>query len=137
MYGKGLLKGLAITIKHFFQPAITEQYPDVMPKLPSAVKSTFELEKAKCISCGICANACPNKVITVKSVKDENNKRQLAGYEMNLQYCLFCGLCVESCPTNAIIISQNFELASFDRADTKLSLVGENKNENVQSKKSD
>lgn len=120
MYGSGLLKGLAITIKHFFQPAITELYPEVKPALPPTVKATFELDDPKCIACGICANACPNKVITVTSEKDENNKRKLTGYEMNMQYCLFCGLCVESCPTDAILVSQDFETAEFSREATKL-----------------
>lgn len=118
-----MLKGLAVTIKHFVQPAITQQYPEVKPKLPPSVKASFQLNREKCIACGICANACPNKVITVKSEKDENNKRRLTGYEMNMQYCLFCGLCAESCPANAIIIGQDFELAAYSRDDIKQRLV--------------
>ncbi|MGI6066588.1 MAG: NuoI/complex I 23 kDa subunit family protein [Bacillota bacterium] len=122
MNGQGLIKGLGVTIKHFFAPKITELYPEVKPNLPPAVKASFEINREKCIACGLCAKACPNQVITMKTVKDENNKRQLAGYEMNMQYCLFCGLCAESCPTGAIIVKQDFELAAYTREDTKKQL---------------
>ncbi|MDD2498102.1 MAG: NADH-quinone oxidoreductase subunit I [Desulfitobacteriaceae bacterium] len=119
MNGQGLIKGLSVTIKHFFSPKITELYPEVKPKLPESVKADFDLDREKCIACGICANACPNKVITIETEKDENNKRRLKRYEMNMQYCLFCGLCAESCPTKAIITKQNFELAAYSRENTK------------------
>lgn len=114
-----MLKGLGVTIKYFFKPKVTELYPEVKPKLPPAVKSCFRLEEEKCIACGLCAKACPNNVITVTTEKDENNKKRLTGYEMNLQYCLYCGLCEESCPTDAIIIDQDFELAAYTREGTK------------------
>lgn len=119
MFGEGLVKGMGVTIRHFFSRKITELYPEVKPDLPPSVKASFDLDWEKCIACGICANACPNKVITVKSAKDENKKRYLTGYEMNMQYCMFCGLCAESCPAKAIILRQDFELAAYSREDTK------------------
>jgi NADH-quinone oxidoreductase subunit I len=122
VYGEGLLKGLGVTIKHFFQPKVTEKYPEVKPKLPPSVKSSFRLDPEKCTACGICANACPNKVISIKSAKDEKNKRYLTDYDMNLQYCLFCGLCEESCPQKALLIDQDFELAAYCREKTKRNL---------------
>lgn len=125
MYGEGLIKGLVVTIKHYFQPKVTQLYPEVMPTLPASVKSSFGMCPEKCIACGICAAACPNKVITVSTGKDENNKKKLTGYEMNMQYCMFCGLCVESCPTNAMTIEQDFELSAYHRSDTKRILFQE------------
>jgi len=114
-----LLKGLGVTLKYFFKPKVTELYPEVKPKLPPSVKSCFRLDPEKCIACGICAKACPNNVITVGTEKDENNKKRLTDYEMNLQYCLYCGLCEESCPTKAILIDQDFELSAYTRENTK------------------
>lgn len=125
MQGTGLLKGLGVTIKRYFSPKVTQAYPEVKPNLPPLVKSRFLLEAEKCIACGICAKACPNKVITVGSRRDENKKRILTSYDMNLQYCLYCGLCVESCPTQAIIIDQDFELSVFNRESTKQELFRE------------
>lgn len=97
-------------------------YPDVMPKVADRFHGSFELHNAKCIACGICANACPNRVIQMSTIKDENNKRKLSGYKMDIQYCLWCGLCVESCPTDAIQFTKEFELATYTRKDVLLDL---------------
>lgn len=118
MYGEGLVKGLKLTIQHFFNRKITEEYPEVMPNLPPRSHGSFVLYPEKCIACGICANACPNGVIKVDSYKNAEGKRKLDKYSMSLGYCLYCGLCVESCPTDAIVFDTNFELACYSREDT-------------------
>jgi len=107
MYGQGLIKGLSITLKHFFEKKITQQYPE---------------ERPKCIACGICSNQCPNNVIKLNSEKDENNKKKLTGYEVMLERCLFCGFCVEACPTKALLWTKDFELTKFHRDDVNLDL---------------
>jgi NADH-quinone oxidoreductase subunit I len=121
MFGKGLLTGLGITIKHFGKHftggAITQMYPEDMPKLPPRSHGSFVLEVPKCIACGLCVNACPNKVIKVDAVKDENNKRKLTGYTMFIERCLFCGLCVEACPTSGLVFSSDFEHGVYTRAE--------------------
>lgn len=129
MFGKGIMTGMGVTLKHFLQHfrggAVTELYPDVMPQLAKRFHGDFYLDVPKCISCGLCANACPNHVISVKSEKDENNKRKLVGYTMMLERCLFCGFCVEACPTNAIAWTQNFELAAYSRDDVNRDMYAE------------
>ena len=122
MYGKGLVKGLGITFKHFFGKAITEQYPEEMPNLSNNFHGSFALDDEKCIACGICAKTCPNNVIEIASSKGEDKKRRLDDYNMDVGLCLFCGLCVESCPTDAINFTQDFELACYARKDTFLNL---------------
>jgi NADH-quinone oxidoreductase subunit I len=122
MFGKGLINGLRVTLGHLFEKNITQQYPEQHPKLPQRSRCSFKLDSGKCISCGICALSCPNKVIAIDSYKDENNKRQLSKYEMELMYCLFCGLCIESCPSKALQSTSNFELSTCNKAETKLTL---------------
>lgn len=122
MRGKGLVKGLGITLKHFFGKKLTQQYPEVRPNLPDKFRGSFELNVPKCISCGMCANACPNKVISVESVKDENNKKKLTGYKMMLERCLYCGFCVEACPTKALATTKEFERTVYSRNDVNLDL---------------
>jgi len=125
--GKGLFTGLGITLKRMLGPNITEFYPEEMPNLPKTVRSSMGLEPEKCISCSLCAMACPNKVITLTSEKDENNKKVLKTYQMDLGRCLFCGLCTEACPTSALTVTQEFENAVFDVDEMKWDMIERSK----------
>lgn len=127
MFGKGLFTGLGITLKRMLGPNITEFYPEEMPDLPKTVRSSMGLEPEKCISCSLCAMACPNKVITLTSEKDENNKKVLKTYQMDLGRCLFCGLCTEACPTSALTVTQDFENAVFDVKDMSWDMIKRSK----------
>lgn len=113
MYGTGLLKGLGVTGKHFFQREITEQYPEQRPDLPPASQGFFDYDLSKCIACGLCERACPNHVITIDTEKNEAGKKVVTAYKMQIEYCLFCGLCIEACPTKALKNSNNFEIACY------------------------
>ncbi len=115
MYGTGLLKGLGVTFKTFFKKPVTRRYPWEKAVVQDRFRGALALDPATCIACGLCEQACPNGVIKVSSVKDENNKRKLSGYTVDLQYCLFCGLCVEACPTKSLTHSHEFELADYNR----------------------
>jgi NADH-quinone oxidoreductase subunit I len=121
MNGQGLLKGLGITIKHFFQKEITEQYPDVMPKLHERYRGCLQLEFEKCIACGICVNNCPNNVLSLETEKDEKTKKKkLMKYTIDFQYCMFCNMCVEGCPKSCLYFNQDFELSKYSRDDIKM-----------------
>lgn len=116
MYGKGVLTGLKTTFKWFFQKNTTELYPDVRPELPQRYRGRFALDVDRCISCSLCANSCPNNVIKLSTVKDEETKKKkLTAYKMFLERCLYCGFCVEACPTNALTAVQRYEDAAYYR----------------------
>ncbi|KJR48659.1 NADH-ubiquinone oxidoreductase chain I [Desulfosporosinus sp. I2] len=114
MFGKGLLQGLGITFKRMVGPNITEFYPEQKPKLPTRVRSSMALDREKCISCNMCAMACPNSVIKLTSEKNEANKKVLKTYHMDLGRCLFCGMCTEACPTKALTVTQDYENAIYE-----------------------
>lgn len=122
MYGKGLLKGLGVTGKVIFRKRVTEEYPEERPKLADRWRGLFQFDRDKCITCGMCMRACPNEVIQIDVEKDENNKRKLKGYQMNLAYCLWCGLCVEACPTHCLKFTKDFETATYFKDDVTVDL---------------
>lgn len=127
MFGKGIIKGLAQTGKQAVSRRLTEKYPEEMPRLPERWRgNTFALEKAKCISCGLCAMACPNRVIRQKFDKDEDGKKFCTEFVVERQYCLFCGLCVEACPKGCLHLTREFATAVYDPAGIPQDLLADN-----------
>ena len=45
----------------------------------------------------------------------EAKKKQLKNYSIDFGVCIFCGNCVEYCPTNCLSMTEEYELAAFDR----------------------
>lgn len=131
MYGEGLLKGLKISLGWFFRKKITENYPDVMPKLPEASHGRPVFHYDKCIACNQCVVACPNKVIKLNT-ETVAKKKVVTDYDFNLQYCLFCAFCEEACPTDAIKFSTDFELTKYNHDDIYIKFV---KPEDIEKKK--
>ena len=124
---KTLCIGLKTSMREFFTPKITEQYPENRSELKmfdrfrgSLIMPHNENNEHRCVACSLCQMACPNGTITVKSemveTEDGKKKRQLVSYEYNLGSCMFCQLCVRACPHGAITFDQSFENAVFDRS---------------------
>jgi len=121
VYGKGLLEGLGITLKHFFEKNITVQYPEERPVLYERFRGCLVFEFEKCIACGLCVRSCPNNVLSMEIVKDENTKKnKLMSYTIDLQYCIFCNYCVEVCPRSCLYFNHDFELSRFNREEIKI-----------------
>ncbi|MCS7114142.1 MAG: 4Fe-4S binding protein [Nitrososphaerota archaeon] len=59
------------------------------------------IDKAKCVSCGLCWVYCPDNAI----IKTEEGKK----YDVNLDYCKGCGICAEECPVKAISMTEEEE----------------------------
>ncbi len=124
---KTLTTGLKTTMREFFTPKITEQYPENRKTLQmfdrfrgTLVMPHNENNEHKCVACGLCQMACPNGTINVKSAmqetEDGKKKKVLVQYEYNQGSCIFCQLCVTACPHGAITFEPEFECAVFDRS---------------------
>lgn len=121
-----LLKGMAITLREFFTPKTTEQYPENRAELKMFERFRGELvmihdenNQHRCVACGICQMNCPNDTINVESEtrtgEDGKKRKVLVRYRYDLGKCLFCQLCVRSCPHQAIRFQPTFEHAVFTR----------------------
>lgn len=119
MFGKGLVNGLAVTIKHHLGRKITRQYPEERPELPARSRGSLGYDIERCIACNICVQVCPNRVVKVEAGRGPDGKKRARQMTIELQYCLFCGLCVENCPTSCIYFTPDFELACFKREDSR------------------
>jgi NADH-quinone oxidoreductase subunit I len=105
-----------------FDKKQTVKYPFEKIEMFPRFHGRFELDVDKCIACGLCANACPNKVIELEKVKVDK-KQFLTKYVMRIEYCLFCGLCVESCNKDAIKFSSVIDMNQYRREWVRLTLV--------------
>jgi NADH-quinone oxidoreductase subunit I len=118
--------GLFIVLKHAFRKPITEQYPEQKRKLPMRSRgrhylTKWEDGKERCVGCELCAIVCPSQAIYVKPAANDpedphsHGERYAEDFQINMLRCIYCGYCEEACPTGAIILSNEYELASFSR----------------------
>lgn len=118
--------GLFIVLKYAFRKPITEQYPEQKRKLPMRSRgrhylTKWEDGKERCVGCELCAIVCPSQAIYVKPAANNpenpnsHGERYAEDFQINMLRCIYCGYCEEACPTGAIILSNEYELASFNR----------------------
>ena len=124
---KTLAVGMKTTLKEYFTPKSTEQYPENR-------KTTLHVAKRhrgrlvfkrnddgsyKCTACTLCEKSCPNGTIKILSEMVTNEegkkKRVLRDYQYDLGDCMFCQLCTNACNFDAIEFTNDFENAVFDR----------------------
>lgn len=118
-----LLEGLWVTFRNQHPKNIyTEQYPAERPKVAERYRGAPRLNinpdnnETLCISCDLCAVACPEQLIVVESVRDPATRRKvLINFSYDLSRCMFCGLCEDACPVDALELTQDFELATYTR----------------------
>lgn len=118
-----LLQGLWVTFRNQHPKNIyTEQYPAARPAVAERYRGAPRLNinpengETLCISCNLCALACPEKLIVLTSERNEQTKRkELITFIYDTSRCMFCGLCEDACPVDALELTQDFELAGYTR----------------------
>ncbi len=118
-----LFQGLAVTFG-YQKPKyiVTEQYPAERPKVAERYRGAPRLNinpdngETLCISCNLCALACPEQLIVVKGERNPATKRkEVVSWTYDLSRCMFCGLCEEACSTDALELTQDYEMALYSR----------------------
>jgi len=128
-----LLAGMWITIKAFFSPVVTVQYPrqviDITPMFRGHTKLLADEnpDRTRCIACGICERNCPSNAIKkVEGEKREGEKKKTAtAYILDFTACSQCGICVETCPVGALAFSADYNPVGLKRSDFCWDLVKE------------
>lgn len=118
-YGKGLAKGLTVTIRHLLRHPVTTQYPEQRLNTSRRIRGNELIwDDAKCTGCATCAKACPQGAIQIiTSTNLEENKYKVEQYEVDTGYCIQCGLCVEVCPYQALYMGYSYERAKYRRGE--------------------
>ena len=117
-----LVKGLAVTGRHFFSRKITVQYPEAKTPISPRFRGLHALRRypngeERCIACKLCEAVCPAMAINIESEKREDNTRRTTRYEIDLTKCIFCGFCEESCPVDSIVETHILEYHGEKRGD--------------------
>ena len=117
-----LFVGLWVVLREMFKFDIhTVQYPaEKMPIGPRyravhEMKRLWESDAERCIGCGLCEKICISNCIQMDTKIDENSRKEVSEYTINLGRCIFCGYCAEVCPELAITHGGEYENASEQR----------------------
>ena len=113
-------KGLFLTLKYFFKPKVTINYPYEKGSLSPRFRGEHALRRypngeERCIACKLCEAICPAQAITIEAEPRTDGSRRTTRYDIDMTKCIYCGFCQEACPVDAIVEGPNFEFATETR----------------------
>ena len=113
------IRTLWYTFLHLFHRSVTVSYPEEMPYLAPRYRGRIVLTRdpdglERCVSCYLCAVACPVDCISLQKTEEEG-RWYPEFFRINFSRCIFCGFCEEACPTYAIQLTPDFEMSEYDR----------------------
>ncbi|NEQ35578.1 MAG: NAD(P)H-quinone oxidoreductase subunit I [Okeania sp. SIO3I5] len=109
-------QGLSVTFDHMSRRPVTVQYPYEKLIPSERFRGRIHFEYDKCIACEVCVRVCPiNLPVVDWEFNKQTKKKKLKHYSIDFGVCIFCGNCVEYCPTNCLSMTEEYELAAYDR----------------------
>ena len=145
-YFKSLLlielgQGLWLTLKYFFRPKFTINYPEEKTPKSNRFRGLHALRRypngeERCIACKLCEAVCPALAITIDSTQRDDGTRRTTRYDIDLFKCIFCGFCEESCPVDSIVETGILEFHFENRGEhimtkEKLLAIGDRYEESI------
>jgi len=124
-----IVVGMGVTWRYLVRPKeiITIEYGSknrapTRRYIPDRHRGIHYLETEKCIHCHICEKACPVDCIEMDGSREsfegswQGEGCYMSRFTLDLNKCIFCNLCCEPCPKECIHMGQEFDVASFSRA---------------------
>ena len=114
------IRGMWLTLKYFFRPKVTINYPFERGPLSPRFRGEHALRRyangeERCIACKLCEAVCPALAITIEAEPREDGSRRTTRYDIDMTKCIYCGLCQEACPVDAIVEGPNMEYSTETR----------------------
>ena len=112
-----IVSGMWLTLKYFFMPKVTINYPNEKGPLSPRFRGEHALRRypngeERCIACKLCEAICPAQAITIEAEPRGDGSRRTTRYDIDMTKCIYCGFCEEACPVDAIVEGPNFEFAT-------------------------
>ncbi|MFC1795851.1 NADH-quinone oxidoreductase subunit NuoI [Pseudomonadota bacterium] len=136
-----LFQGLWVTLRFFFTPKFTINYPEEKTPLSNRFRGLHALRRypngeERCIACKLCEAVCPALAITIDSTQREDGTRRTTRYDIDLFKCIYCGFCEESCPVDSIVETDILEYHFENRGEhimtkDKLLAIGDRYEESI------
>jgi NADH-quinone oxidoreductase subunit I len=138
-----LWQGLGVTLRYFFRPKFTINYPEEKTPKSPRFRGLHALRRypngeERCIACKLCEAVCPALAITIDSTQREDGTRRTTRYDIDLFKCIYCGFCEESCPVDSIVLTDIHEFHFEEREEsvvnkTQLLALGDRYEEQIAS----
>ncbi len=87
-------------VGNLFKKPATTQYPFEPVEFPERMRGHISIRIEDCITCGLCARACPSLAIQVD--------RKAGTWTISRFDCVQCGSCVLACPKKCLTMEKGY-----------------------------
>ena len=114
-----------VVMKNLFQKPMTLQFPYEKLEPVEGFRGRLLLDLEKCIGCGSCIRACPNRALEMVELSEEFKEKN-PDFKINKKdnypkfyqgRCGYCALCVDACPVDALHTTAAAMISVMDKSE--------------------